>query len=261
MLPNTTCKHPFLKPQLRCAYLGLFTDLSTEISLSKAEFSWCEIGGLWMQYITVKYSIKKIRIKNSSLCTGFDSTEVKLVDVPEMEYTSEDKPYPRGEICVRGPTIFKGYYKDEIQTSQFFLPSFDFLLQLFFLPIVDDFPCGGKVIKTWYCIWTQERLWSACILLSQYCSIFWLPTIFHRTQMLVTFERSLPSSVVITERNSQIIPLFMVPQAGNSRWGWLVAHRWYWVLAPWWQAKDHWPVGIKFSLIFYFRKRNLIWSS
>lgn len=187
MLPNTTCKHPFLKPQLRCAYLGLFTDLSTEISLSKAEFSWCEIGGLWMQYITVKYSIKKIRIKNSSLCTGFDSTEVKLVDVPEMEYTSEDKPYPRGEICVRGPTIFKGYYKDEIQTSQFFLPSFDFLLQLFFLPIVDDFPCGGKVIKTWYCIWTQERLWSACILLSQYCSIFWLPTIFHRTQMLVTY--------------------------------------------------------------------------
>lgn len=37
--------------------------------------------------------------------------EVKLIDVPAMGYTSEDKPNPRGELCVRGTNCFTTYYK------------------------------------------------------------------------------------------------------------------------------------------------------
>jgi long-chain acyl-CoA synthetase len=48
------------------------------------------------------------------------STELCLLDVPSMDYHSTDKPNPRGELLIRGPTVFKEYYKNEKETKKAF---------------------------------------------------------------------------------------------------------------------------------------------
>ncbi len=50
------------------------------------------------------------------------ASETKLIDRPEMGYTADDKPFPRGEICVRSPVSVQGYYKNEVETSRKFTP-------------------------------------------------------------------------------------------------------------------------------------------
>jgi len=45
--------------------------------------------------------------------------EIKLVDVPEMEYLSTQNP-PRGEVVIRGGHVSAGYYKDEKKTAEDF---------------------------------------------------------------------------------------------------------------------------------------------
>lgn len=45
------------------------------------------------------------------------NVDVRLESVPEMEYDA-NACIPRGEICIRGDTLFSGYYKSDDLTKE-----------------------------------------------------------------------------------------------------------------------------------------------
>jgi long-chain acyl-CoA synthetase len=44
--------------------------------------------------------------------------ELCLESLPELEYSVDDKPYPRGELLMRGPSIFSGYFKNDEENKK-----------------------------------------------------------------------------------------------------------------------------------------------
>ncbi|KAK6825148.1 AMP-binding enzyme [Apiospora arundinis] len=44
--------------------------------------------------------------------------EICLESIPDLDYHVTDKPLPRGELCLRGPCIFREYYKNEEETQK-----------------------------------------------------------------------------------------------------------------------------------------------
>ena len=43
---------------------------------------------------------------------------MKIRDIPEMGYSAHDKEGARGELLLRGPQIFKEYYKNPEETAK-----------------------------------------------------------------------------------------------------------------------------------------------
>lgn len=54
-----------------------------------------------------------------------DVSELRLRDVPEYNFFTTDKPYPRGEVCVRSEYLALGYYRDPDRTAEAWLSTLD----------------------------------------------------------------------------------------------------------------------------------------
>ncbi|KAJ2776042.1 medium-chain fatty acid-CoA ligase faa2 [Coemansia javaensis] len=57
-----------------------------------------------------------------SVGTPYPPNMIKLVSVRELGYTVDDKPYPRGEIMIRGANVFRGYYRQPELTAEALSP-------------------------------------------------------------------------------------------------------------------------------------------
>lgn len=65
--------------------------------------------------VSVVSSTLPFDFEGDSVGCLFPGVEAKLVDVPEMNYFTKDD---RGEICVRSPMTFQGYYKNPEETKK-----------------------------------------------------------------------------------------------------------------------------------------------
>ncbi|KAJ2499013.1 medium-chain fatty acid-CoA ligase faa2 [Coemansia sp. RSA 1972] len=80
----------------------------------------CQVTEGWGATESCGLGIANVPTENQAGRVGVPQhgMELRLADVPEMSYLATDTPCPRGEMMVRGPCVFGGYYKDEKKTAE-----------------------------------------------------------------------------------------------------------------------------------------------
>lgn len=72
--------------------------------------------------MTETYAVGMCQYKNDystgNIGTLMPFLEACLESVPDLEYTVTDRPNPRGELLLRGPILFKGYYKNDEENKK-----------------------------------------------------------------------------------------------------------------------------------------------
>ncbi|KAK1597612.1 AMP-binding enzyme [Colletotrichum navitas] len=74
--------------------------------------------------LTETYAVSTVQLRGDfslgNIGPPAPCNEICLESVPDFDYHVTDKPYPRGEILLRGPNIFQEYYKNEEETNKAF---------------------------------------------------------------------------------------------------------------------------------------------
>ncbi|CCE83316.1 Piso0_003891 [Millerozyma farinosa CBS 7064] len=89
------------------------------INFLKAALNLTILQGYGLTESFAGISIATINDKNPESCGPVSITcELKLRELPSLGYRLNDKNGPRGELMLRGPQIFSGYYKNEKATKE-----------------------------------------------------------------------------------------------------------------------------------------------
>ncbi|KAI1869153.1 uncharacterized protein JN550_006140 [Neoarthrinium moseri] len=73
--------------------------------------------GLTESYAVASYQLRG-DFTTGNIGPPAPGNEVCLESQPELDYLVTDKPHPRGELLLRGPTIFREYYKNPEETAK-----------------------------------------------------------------------------------------------------------------------------------------------